>query len=155
MRTILYSSFCLVVAIDRHVTLRPPDSEVLYMSRDDFSEVAQKYVEKERWELVRFLQAIDLFLAWSQSRVYRICKHLKRFHWQPGEVVMRQGAPGESICFIRYGHLSVQKEVELVQSNRWPTGPNKGDFTEREVRKHKSFELAILKEGMYFGEEAM
>ena len=98
---------------------------MLYMSRDTFSEVAQKYVERERWELVRFLQAVDLFRAWSQSRVYRICKNLKRVHWQPGEVVMRQGEPGNSICFIRYGHLSVQKEVELVQSNRWPTGPNK------------------------------
>ena len=145
----------LLQASHRIQVICAEDAEVLYMSRDNFSEVAQKYIERERWELVRFLQAIDLFRAWSQSRVYRICKHLTRFHWQPGEVVMRQGAPGDSICFIRYGHLSVQRQVELVQSNRWPTGPNKGEFTEREVRKHKSFELAILKEGMYFGEEAI
>ena len=83
----------------------------MVINRDSFLEIAQRYAEKEHWELVQFMQSVDLFRAWSQSRVYRICKLLQRNSWQPGDVIIQQGEEGDFMCFLRMGKLKVSVKI--------------------------------------------
>ncbi|MGH9522551.1 MAG: ATPase, T2SS/T4P/T4SS family [Terriglobales bacterium] len=82
-----------------------------------------------------FLQRIKLFSALSVEDCQQVVKRMKRRDFPPNQVIVREGAPGNSMFFITAGQVEVRKK-----------DPNTGiDFLLTEMGTGQNFgEMALL-----------
>src|SRR4051812_1327658 len=57
-----------------------------------------------------FLQRIKLFSGLSVIECAEVVKRMKRRDFPPNQVIVREGAPGNSMYFITAGHVEVRKK---------------------------------------------
>jgi hypothetical protein len=70
-------------------------------------------------------------------------------------LIIQQGAKPDGVYFVKDGTVVVQKEVEVVQRNRWPVKNQGGEKNAWEVKESthpRRVNLVTIKEGGYFGE---
>ena len=82
-----------------------------------------------------FLQRIQLFSALSIEECGQVVKRMKRRDFPPNQVIVREGAPGNSMFFITAGQVEVRKK-----------DPNTGiDFLLTEMNPGQNFgEMSLL-----------
>src|SRR6266850_7716630 len=61
-------------------------------------------------EPAHFLQRIKLFSGLSVIECAEVVKRMKRRDFPPNQVIVREGAPGNSMYFITAGHVEVRKK---------------------------------------------
>src|SRR5207237_6796648 len=57
-----------------------------------------------------FLQRIKLFSALSMEDCNEVVKRMKRRDFPPNQIIVREGAPGNSMFFITAGQVEVRKK---------------------------------------------
>ena len=88
-------------------------TEVLFVQKDIF----QKNV---LWDSVNLLQKTLLFDDWSRTRLLALARELKTCTHRPNSLIIQQGSVPDGVYFVKDGTVVVQKEVKVVQRNRWP-----------------------------------
>lgn len=67
-------------------------------------------VANDAEQLVRFLKNVKLFNELSPESLAKLGACLKTAEFPPGEVIVREGAPGVSMYIIRSGHVEIRKK---------------------------------------------
>src|SRR5512147_479442 len=57
-----------------------------------------------------FLQRIKLFSALGVDECQQVVKRMKRRDFPPNQIIVREGAPGNSMFFITAGKVEVRKK---------------------------------------------
>jgi len=89
----------------------------------------QRKLDEDYARRVDALSKVDVFRALDAEKVDRLARRLRLVIFGPGEVVLRQGDPGDSLYVIRSGKVVVRVDL--------PGAPR---------------EVATLAEGQFFGE---
>ena len=84
--------------------------------------------------LKRVMQNVDLFAKLSMGQLEDLCRTMDLLYYDPNEVIIKQGASGDSFFILQSGKVRVTKK--------------KGMFS-------KPSELATLGPGDFFGEMAL
>jgi small-conductance mechanosensitive channel/CRP-like cAMP-binding protein len=92
----------------------------------------QRKQDEEYARRVDALSRVDVFRALDAEKIDRLARRLRMIIYGPGEVVLRQGDPGDSLYVVRAGSVAVQIG---------PAGTRK--------------EVAILTAGQFFGEMSL
>jgi small-conductance mechanosensitive channel len=93
---------------------------------------AQRKLERSHAELVTALAGVDVFRTLEAAHIERLAQRVRVDVFGPGETILRQGEPGDSLYIVRRGCVAVR-----VSSSR-------GDA-----------EIAELGEGQFFGEMSL
>ena len=93
---------------------------------------AQRKQDEEYARRVDALSRVDVFRALDARSVDRLARRLRRVVFGPGETILRQGDPGDSLYVVRGGKVAVQIGV---------LGASK--------------EIATLTDGQFFGEMSL
>jgi small-conductance mechanosensitive channel/CRP-like cAMP-binding protein len=92
----------------------------------------QRKLDEEYAQRVDALSRVDVFRALDAEKVDRLARRLRHVVFGPGEVILRQGDPGDSLYLVRGGQVAVQIGV---------LGASK--------------EIATLGDGQFFGEMSL
>jgi CRP-like cAMP-binding protein len=92
----------------------------------------QRKLDEEYARRVDALSRVDVFRALDASSVDRLARRLRQVVFGPGEIILRQGDPGDSLYVVRVGQVAVQIGV---------LGASK--------------EVATLGDGQFFGEMSL
>jgi small-conductance mechanosensitive channel/CRP-like cAMP-binding protein len=92
----------------------------------------QRKQDEEYARRVDALSRVDVFRALDAEKIDRLARRMRMIIYGPGEVVLRQGDPGDSLYVVRAGSVAVQVG---------PTGTRK--------------EVATLTAGQFFGEMSL
>ncbi|HEY7371928.1 MAG TPA: mechanosensitive ion channel family protein [Polyangia bacterium] len=92
----------------------------------------QRKLDEEYAQRVDALSRVDVFRALDAEKVDRLARRLRHVVFGPGEVILRQGDPGDSLYLVRGGQVVVQIGV---------LGASK--------------EIATLGDGEFFGEMSL
>ncbi len=114
------------------VTLLRIDGASFAQAIDDDNARPELEAAAERMAVGRFIKSATLLGDLSPGAVARLSERVQIRHASPGEIVIRQGDPGDECYLIRHG------ELEVVDAS--------GD-----AERH----LATLRTGMLFGEAAL
>jgi CRP-like cAMP-binding protein len=95
-------------------------------------ERARRKDDEEYARRVDALSRVDVFRALDAEKIDRLTRRLRMVIFGPGETILRQGDPGDSLYVVRSGQVAVQVGVL-------------GAFKE----------LAVLSEGQFFGEMSL
>jgi small-conductance mechanosensitive channel/CRP-like cAMP-binding protein len=95
-------------------------------------ERARRKDDEEYARRVDALSRVDVFRALDGERIDRLTRRLRMVIFGPGETILRQGDPGDSLYVVRSGQVAVQVGVL-------------GAFKE----------VATLNEGQFFGEMSL
>jgi CRP-like cAMP-binding protein len=93
---------------------------------------AQRKQDEEYARRVDALARVDVFRALDAAKIDRLARRLRHVVFGPGEVILRQGDPGDSLYVVRGGKVAVQVGV---------LGASK--------------EIATLGDGQFFGEMSL
>jgi len=93
---------------------------------------AQRKLEQSQAELVSALASVDVFRDLDTQHIERLAQRVRVDVFGPGETILRQGEPGDSLYIVRRGCVAVR-----VMSSRGET------------------EIAELGEGQFFGEMSL
>ena len=93
---------------------------------------AQRKQDEEYARRVDALSRVDVFRALDAEKIDRLSRRMRQVMFGPGEVILRQGDPGDSLYVVRSGKVAVQVGV---------LGASK--------------EVATLTEGQFFGEMSL
>jgi small-conductance mechanosensitive channel len=72
---------------------------------------AQRKLDEEYSRRVDALARVDVFRALDAEKVDRLARRLRHVVFGPGEVILRQGDPGDSLYVVRGGKVAVQVGV--------------------------------------------
>jgi len=92
----------------------------------------QRKMDEEYARRVDALSRVDVFRALDAEKIDRLSRRLRHVVFGPGEVILRQGDPGDSLYLVRGGQVAVQIGV---------LGASK--------------EIATLGDGQFFGEMSL
>ena len=92
----------------------------------------QRKQDEEYARRVDALSRVDVFRALDAEKIDRLARRMRMIIFGPGEVVLRQGDPGDSLYVVRSGGVAVQLEVHGAQK-----------------------EVATLSSGQFFGEMSL
>jgi small-conductance mechanosensitive channel/CRP-like cAMP-binding protein len=92
----------------------------------------QRKLDEEYARRVDALSRVDVFRALDAEKIDRLSRRLRQVMFGPGEVILRQGDPGDSLYLVRNGQVAVQIGV---------LGASK--------------EVATLGDGQFFGEMSL
>jgi small-conductance mechanosensitive channel/CRP-like cAMP-binding protein len=92
----------------------------------------QRKQDEEYAQRVDALSRVDVFRALDAEKIDRLARRLRLVVFGPGEVILRQGDPGDSLYLVRGGQVAVQIGV---------LGASK--------------EIATLGDGQFFGEMSL
>jgi small-conductance mechanosensitive channel/CRP-like cAMP-binding protein len=111
--------------------------EIPFPSRNiNVTEMNEDRIQRKRDEeyarRVDALSRVDVFRALDAEKVDRLSRRLRHVVFGPGEVILRQGDPGDSLYVVRGGQVAVQIGVLGV-----------------------SKEVATLGDGQFFGEMSL
>jgi small-conductance mechanosensitive channel/CRP-like cAMP-binding protein len=111
--------------------------EIPFPSRNiNVTEMNEDHVQRKRDEeyarRVDALARVDVFRALDAERIDRLARRLRHVVFGPGEVILRQGDPGDSLYVVRGGTVVVQIGV---------LGASK--------------EIATMRDGEFFGEMSL
>jgi CRP-like cAMP-binding protein len=95
-------------------------------------ERARRKDDEEYARRVDALSRVDVFRALDGEKIDRLTRRLRMVIFGPGETILRQGDPGDSLYVVRSGQVAVQVGVL-------------GAFKE----------IAALSEGQFFGEMSL
>ena len=93
---------------------------------------AQRKQDEEYARRVDALSRVDVFRALDAEKMDRLARRLRQVVFGPGEIILRQGDPGDSLYVVRGGKVAVQIGV---------LGASK--------------EMATLTDGQFFGEMSL
>jgi hypothetical protein len=93
---------------------------------------ARRKDDEEYARRIEALSRVDVFRALDAERIDRLSRRMKMLIFGPGETILRQGDPGDSLYVVRSGTVAVQ------------IGAN-----------HSPKELARLGPGQFFGEMSL
>ena len=84
-------------------------------------------------EAQHFLQRIKLFSGLSVAECQEVVKRMKRRDFPPNQVIVREGAPGNSMFFITAGLIEVRKKdantgIDFLLTEMGP-GQNFGEMS--------------------------
>jgi small-conductance mechanosensitive channel/CRP-like cAMP-binding protein len=87
---------------------------------------AQRKLDEEYARRIDALSRVDVFRALDAEKVDRLARQLRLVIFGPGEVVLRQGDPGDSLYVVRAGQVVMQiglgdgpKTVETLTSGQF------------------------------------
>ena len=111
--------------------------EIPFPSRNiNVTEMNEDRIQRKRDEeyarRVDALSRVDVFRALDAEKIDRLARRLRQVVFGPGEVILRQGDPGDSLYVVRGGQVAVQIGV---------------------LGAHK--EVATLGDGEFFGEMSL
>jgi len=69
---------------------------------------AQRKLDEEYAQRVDALARVDVFRALDAEKIDRLARRLRMVIFGPGEVILRQGDPGDSLYVVRAGQVVVQ-----------------------------------------------
>jgi small-conductance mechanosensitive channel/CRP-like cAMP-binding protein len=92
----------------------------------------QRKLDEDYARRVDALSKVDVFRALDAEKVDRLARRLRLVIFGPGEVILRQGDPGDSLYVVRAGQVAVR--VDLPGGHR---------------------EVATLSSGQFFGEMSL
>jgi small-conductance mechanosensitive channel len=92
----------------------------------------QRKQDEDYARRVDALSRVDVFRALDGTRIDRLARRLRLVIFGPGEVILRQGDPGDSLYVIRLGEVAVRVEL-----------------------RGKARDAATLTEGQFFGEMSL
>ncbi|HEY5089056.1 MAG TPA: mechanosensitive ion channel family protein, partial [Polyangia bacterium] len=92
----------------------------------------QRKLDEDYAQRVDALARVDVFRALDAEKIDRLARRLRMVLFGPGEVILRQGDPGDSLYVVRGGSVAVQIGV---------LGASK--------------EIATLSDGQFFGEMSL
>jgi small-conductance mechanosensitive channel len=92
----------------------------------------QRKLDEDYAQRVDALARVDVFRALDAEKIDRLARRLRLVLFGPGEVILRQGDPGDSLYVVRNGSVAVQIGV---------LGASK--------------EVATLSDGQFFGEMSL
>jgi len=93
---------------------------------------AQRKLDEEYARRVDALARVDVFRALDAEKIDRLARRMRRVMFGPGEVILRQGDPGDSLYVVRQGKVAVQ--IGLMGASQ---------------------EIAQLTDGQFFGEMSL
>jgi CRP-like cAMP-binding protein len=93
---------------------------------------AQRKLDEDYARRVDALAQVDVFRALDAEKIDRLARRLRLAPFGPGEVILREGDPGDSLYVLRAGEVSVQVDV-----------------------RGKPREVSTLKAGQFFGEMSL
>jgi len=93
---------------------------------------AQRKLDEEYARRVDALARVDVFRALDAEKIDRLARRMRRVMFGPGEVILRQGDPGDSLYVVRRGKVALQ--VGLLGASQ---------------------EIAQLTDGQFFGEMSL
>ena len=68
----------------------------------------QRKLDEEYAQRVDALSRVDVFRALDAEKIDRLARRLRHVVFGPGEVILRQGDPGDSLYLVRGGQVAVQ-----------------------------------------------
>lgn len=72
---------------------------------------ASRKLDEDYARRVDALSRVDVFRALDAAKIDRLARRLRLLVFGPGEVILRQGDPGDSLFVIRSGEVAVRLEV--------------------------------------------
>ena len=85
----------------------------------------QRKRDEEYARRVDALSRVDVFRALDAEKIDRLARRLRMSIFGPGEVILRQGDPGDSLYVVRGGQVAVadrRAAARRRRSRRWATG---------------------------------
>ncbi|HEX4406354.1 MAG TPA: cyclic nucleotide-binding domain-containing protein, partial [Polyangia bacterium] len=92
----------------------------------------QRKVDEEYARRLDALSRVDVFRALDAEKIDRLARRMRMIIYGPGEVVLRQGDPGDSLYVVRAGSVAVQLGADGARK-----------------------EIATLSAGQFFGEMSL
>jgi CRP-like cAMP-binding protein len=92
----------------------------------------QRKHDEEYARRVDALSRVDVFRALDAEKIDRLARRMRMIIYGPGEVVLRQGDPGDSLYVVRSGSVAVQLGAHVARK-----------------------EVATLSAGQFFGEMSL
>jgi hypothetical protein len=86
----------------------------------------QRKRDEEHARRVDALSRVDVFRALDAGGIDRLARRLRQVVFGPGEVILRQGEPGDSLYVVRRGSVAVQIGVQGASKDVAALG--EGDF---------------------------
>jgi small-conductance mechanosensitive channel/CRP-like cAMP-binding protein len=93
---------------------------------------AQRKLDEDYARRVDALSRVDVFRALDAEKIDRLARRLRLAIFGPGEVILRQGEPGDSLYVVRSGEVAVRLASHGVQRD-----------------------VAMLSAGQFFGEMSL
>ncbi|MES1166036.1 MAG: mechanosensitive ion channel family protein [Verrucomicrobiota bacterium] len=75
----------------------------------------QRKLDEDYARRVDALSRVDVFRALDAEKIDRLARRLRLVPFGPGEVILRQGEPGDSLYVLRSGEVAVRLAVKGVQ----------------------------------------
>ncbi len=76
---------------------------------------AQRKLDEDYARRVDALSRVDVFRALDAEKIDRLARRLRLALFGPGEVILRQGEPGDSLYVVRSGEVAVRLAMHGVQ----------------------------------------
>ncbi len=76
---------------------------------------AQRKLDEDYARRVDALSRVDVFRALDAEKIDRLARRLRLVLFGPGEVILRQGEPGDSLYVVRVGEVAVRVAMHGVQ----------------------------------------
>jgi small-conductance mechanosensitive channel/CRP-like cAMP-binding protein len=76
---------------------------------------AQRKLDEDYARRVDALSRVDVFRALDAEKIDRLARRLRLVPFGPGEVILRQGEPGDSLYVVRSGEVAVRLALHGVQ----------------------------------------
>lgn len=76
---------------------------------------AQRKLDEDYARRVDALSRVDVFRALDAEKIDRLARRLRLALFGPGEVILRQGEPGDSLYVVRAGEVAVRVAMHGVQ----------------------------------------
>lgn len=101
---------------------------------------------------IRLLRQLEFCKMWSYPQLKRLASHLKILEYRKGDVIARQGATLNRVCFIKEGEVALYREVEVTRSQSIPV--SRHTWKVEQTSYIRGFRVATKRVKDMFGEEA-
>ncbi|EAR97535.2 cyclic nucleotide-binding domain protein (macronuclear) [Tetrahymena thermophila SB210] len=125
------------------------DCHLIYLSKADYLNIIGNEKRQQIEKITDFLSEFKFLEGWQYHDIKQLSQNFYEDKFAKGEYVFKEGDKSQNIYIIKRGEISIQKEVNF----QIPQVENLEESRPKNLQKN--IEIACLKEGEIFGEEAV
>ena len=116
-----FGELALIKGKERSASVQAREkSSFLVMNKKDFNKILGAVSEKKLANLVKFLQRVQYFQAWSKSALTKIAYYIEAIKYKKNQIIYKEGDSADGLYFIKDGEVVIEKRIQNKPSEFFP-----------------------------------
>ena len=108
-----FGELALIKGKERSASVQAREkSSFLVMNQKDFIKILGAVSEKKLANVVKFLQRVQYFQAWSKSALTKIAYYFEPIKYKKNQIIYKESDSADGLYFIKDGEVVIEKRIQ-------------------------------------------